>query len=92
MRLPLAAALLASAATDETVNRAEYLTEAWLAHKPDLLVLHGVADLDGDGVREIAMPGRMAGEDALGQAGAVWTIRRLRPRSGRRGQAAAALP
>ena len=48
-----------------SLTGAEYLTEANFAHKPDLLVLHGAADVDGDGVQEIAVSGRIAGEDAL---------------------------
>ncbi len=47
------------------LNGAEYLAEASFAHKPDLLVLHGAADLDGDGGQEVAVSGRIAGRDAL---------------------------
>lgn len=47
------------------LNGIEYLTQTYFAHKPDLLVLHGAADLDSDGVQEIVVSGRFAGEDAL---------------------------
>ena len=50
---------------DLPLSGAEYLAQAYFAHKPELLVLHGAADLDGDDVPEIALSGRFDGVEYL---------------------------